>query len=587
MKKTNKKGFTIVELVIVIAVVAILAAVLIPTFVSVVNKANVSNDTALVRNLNTVLATEGIDGKNVTMSDAIADAEKGGYTVEKLTPRSSGDILWDSENDRFVLVDGNGNFVAGEDSAKSVLSGDKSKLWKINHASEAISNEYSNYLAEDFMGTVGNIETGLDVGAHIDINNISYNRSSATDKRETIICTNNGVLTINAEKDEVRHYGVIEELNIISVNSENCYHEFGTVVELKSFGSGKFVAEDSAVFVQSKATIENILSGKTFELKEGVKYGEMSPVAKSVAPADFVETVANGGHFTLTEDATISDTINVKAGKEVIIDLKDKKLVSSSDSYTIVVEAGATLHINGGYFSNLSNPYASLIRNLGTLIIENGTFLSQGSTVVKNECNANLTINGGNFIVDKKQDNGYFFNAILNYGTATINDGYFTANGGSALWNTTYTGGSEITVAEATINGGTFVSTAEEPHFSPSIGALHNDDAKMSINGGDFTGVGAGVVNDIDYVELALDIYSGNFTCVDDNNGYALCNLNGVSNVYGGVFNGTYCFIRGTNVVVMGGTFGTNPSNRDVEFDETIYKAEQDASTGMWIVTKR
>ena len=32
MKKTNKKGFTIVELVIVIAVIAILSAVLIPTF---------------------------------------------------------------------------------------------------------------------------------------------------------------------------------------------------------------------------------------------------------------------------------------------------------------------------------------------------------------------------------------------------------------------------------------------------------------------------------------------------------------------------------------------------------------------------
>lgn len=42
MKKMNKKGFTIVELVIVIAVVAILAAVLIPTFSSVVNSANAS-----------------------------------------------------------------------------------------------------------------------------------------------------------------------------------------------------------------------------------------------------------------------------------------------------------------------------------------------------------------------------------------------------------------------------------------------------------------------------------------------------------------------------------------------------------------
>ena len=40
MKNSNKKGFTIVELVIVIAVIAILAAVLIPTFSSVINKAN-------------------------------------------------------------------------------------------------------------------------------------------------------------------------------------------------------------------------------------------------------------------------------------------------------------------------------------------------------------------------------------------------------------------------------------------------------------------------------------------------------------------------------------------------------------------
>ncbi len=42
MKKFNKKGFTIVELVVVIAVIAILAAVLIPTFSNVVGKAKES-----------------------------------------------------------------------------------------------------------------------------------------------------------------------------------------------------------------------------------------------------------------------------------------------------------------------------------------------------------------------------------------------------------------------------------------------------------------------------------------------------------------------------------------------------------------
>ncbi len=50
MKKLNKKGFTIVELVIVIAVIAILAAVLIPTFSGVVEKANQSAAMQAARN---------------------------------------------------------------------------------------------------------------------------------------------------------------------------------------------------------------------------------------------------------------------------------------------------------------------------------------------------------------------------------------------------------------------------------------------------------------------------------------------------------------------------------------------------------
>ena len=42
MKKLNKKGFTIVELVIVIAVIAILAGVMIPTFGGIIKTANES-----------------------------------------------------------------------------------------------------------------------------------------------------------------------------------------------------------------------------------------------------------------------------------------------------------------------------------------------------------------------------------------------------------------------------------------------------------------------------------------------------------------------------------------------------------------
>ena len=47
----NKRGFTIVELVIVIAVVAVLAAVMIPTFSSIIRNANISSDTQTAREI--------------------------------------------------------------------------------------------------------------------------------------------------------------------------------------------------------------------------------------------------------------------------------------------------------------------------------------------------------------------------------------------------------------------------------------------------------------------------------------------------------------------------------------------------------
>lgn len=65
MKKlNNKKGFTIVELVIVIAVIAILAAVLIPTFSNVVNKANESKALQEARNLYVEYAVDHMDDLN-------------------------------------------------------------------------------------------------------------------------------------------------------------------------------------------------------------------------------------------------------------------------------------------------------------------------------------------------------------------------------------------------------------------------------------------------------------------------------------------------------------------------------------------
>ena len=49
MKKNNKKGFTLAELLIVVAIIAVLVAIAIPVFTSQLNKSQLATDTANVR----------------------------------------------------------------------------------------------------------------------------------------------------------------------------------------------------------------------------------------------------------------------------------------------------------------------------------------------------------------------------------------------------------------------------------------------------------------------------------------------------------------------------------------------------------
>ena len=74
-KKNNRKGFTIVELVIVIAVIAILATVLVPTFGDVIERANLTAAKQEAKNLFTEYVSkkaetgEYIDDMYVKTSD--------------------------------------------------------------------------------------------------------------------------------------------------------------------------------------------------------------------------------------------------------------------------------------------------------------------------------------------------------------------------------------------------------------------------------------------------------------------------------------------------------------------------------------
>ena len=204
MAKRWKRAFTITELVIVIAVVAILAAVLIPTFANVIKKADESADTQTVKNLNTILSSEETVSreKPLSMAEVVEQAASGGYLVTALTPTSEGyDILWDQTSNRFVLADASGKIVY-KDNATTVSHTDEG-FWKIYNSENEInkdkssgSNKYSIYLAEDFSFSAErtlDVTVGVDVGNNADVS-VNY---ADTVAETAVFRTDGGELTID------------------------------------------------------------------------------------------------------------------------------------------------------------------------------------------------------------------------------------------------------------------------------------------------------------------------------------------------------------------------------------------------------
>lgn len=101
----KKRGFTVVELVIVIAVIAILAAVLIPTFTSLLQKSNQSADTKLLDQINKLLVIKEAYGDRPSAPEEVIDIliENGidYYDPSVYQPKQPDFVfVWDPEKNR-------------------------------------------------------------------------------------------------------------------------------------------------------------------------------------------------------------------------------------------------------------------------------------------------------------------------------------------------------------------------------------------------------------------------------------------------------------------------------------------------------
>lgn len=156
VKKTKKQAFTIVELVIVIAVIAILAAIIIPTYSNLVKKANE--------------ATALVDAKNM-ITEMLADILSG--------DKDAADILVFSKK-------GNDVFLYGYDASRGVVLPYKVSPLKDFGKNLTVTNGHEFYnqaasFCETIKGTdINKVTVNIDDWRKPEVLNLGVNREKST-----------------------------------------------------------------------------------------------------------------------------------------------------------------------------------------------------------------------------------------------------------------------------------------------------------------------------------------------------------------------------------------------------------------------
>lgn len=393
--RMNKKGFTITELVIVIVVIAILAAVLIPTFISLVRKANISNDTVVTKNLNTVAISEQAD----TFDEALAIAKDAGYLVANLNAKADGCFfVWEDDTNQFLLYDLKEKKIIYSNSA---VEGDPDESWHfaVNNSKDeaALTKEWPDVTVKLLVVNAKDLADILSLGGDVYFD-------------ESIVLNNKNLLVFDAGSDKTTNVNLedssLNTSGIIRASKND--NDLSIPIQVKTgkvnFNGGNIAVAGEAqnldnrtvkIVLRTEAGTEVTFDGTTFD------------------SSNFNGQMKINGKLTMN-DVTIKATkvgVDTQTSGQVILNTTTINMVkgTASDAYGSWVwacnghkaENKASIVINSGTYTreNIGGSYAGIVACGGEVVINGGTFTAEDNLYFS-FCGTNggkIVINGGTF----------------------------------------------------------------------------------------------------------------------------------------------------------------------------------------------
>ena len=98
MNKMNKKGFTLIEMLVVIAIIAVLVAIIIPTISSATVKAEAAANAANLRSLKAEIVTAMLSGDTASNARWAFSKDTKTGKITKVEPKSGVTLPFDSDD---------------------------------------------------------------------------------------------------------------------------------------------------------------------------------------------------------------------------------------------------------------------------------------------------------------------------------------------------------------------------------------------------------------------------------------------------------------------------------------------------------